>query len=49
MKANLTLRGLDKATRSERGFIARWLKRQAKFIQPMHREFGPRYIARVMK
>ena len=47
-QTKLTIYGLDKMTKGQRGQIVRWLKRQTKFITPMHREFGSRYIARIM-
>lgn len=46
--AKLTIHGLDKMTRGERGEISRWLLRQAAFIKPMHREFAKRFTARFM-
>jgi hypothetical protein len=46
---SLVIRGLDKMTRGQRAFVARWLERQARFIRPMHREFGPQYKARVYR
>ena len=48
-KAKLTIRGLHKMTKGERGIVLRWLKRQTAFIKPMHREFGPIYTSRIMK
>ena len=48
-QARLVIHGLDKMAKGQRGEIARWLERQARFIRPMHREFGPRFTARVMK
>lgn len=46
--ASMTIYGLDKATKKQREFVAKWLERQARFIRPMHREFGPRFTAKIL-
>ena len=48
-QAQLIVRDLDKMTKGQRGELARWLERQARFVRPMHREFGPLYKAKLMK
>lgn len=47
--SKLIIHGLDKMTKGQRSFVARWLERQARFIRPMHREFSSRYTSRIMK
>ena len=49
VNARLVLHGLDKMTRGQRGVLARWIERQAKFIRPMHREFSSRFVARKLE